>query len=164
MIYPILIFLIIVADQYSKWYMSDLLALCIPGQCHSVEILPVFQFTLLHNYGAAFSFLDVAGGGQRIFLVAISAIVSAGLLVWLYKIWRTEKLLAYGLATVSGGAIGNLIDRAADGFVVDFIVVHWQNHYFPAFNIADSAISIGAGLLILDMILQAKREAQQKEV
>lgn len=157
MIYPFIIIFIVGFDQYTKWYMSGLLELCVPGRCQSIEVLPVFQFTLLHNRGAAFSFLNDQDGWQRVFLVAVSSVVSIVLSVWLYKIWRQEKVLATGLALVLGGAIGNLIDRAVDGFVVDFLVVHWQSHYFPAFNVADSAITVGAGFLILDMILQSKK-------
>ena len=160
MTYVVIIILLVVADQYSKWYISDLLALCVPGRCQSIEILPVFQFTLLHNRGAAFSFLDDAGGWQQPFLLLVSTGVSCGLIVWLYQIRRSQPLLASGLSLVIAGAVGNLLDRAANGFVVDFIVVHWDNHYFPAFNLADSAISIGAMLLILDMILQWRAETR----
>ena len=146
--------ILIVLDQISKAYMSQLLTLCTPGNCHSIELLPVFQFTLLHNSGAAFSFLSDAGGWQRWFLVAVSLSVSGVLTVWLYRVRHSEKLLAFGLAMIIGGAVGNLIDRAFVGYVVDFIVVHWEHYYFPAFNIADSAIFVGACFLILDMVLK----------
>ncbi|MBV1879789.1 MAG: signal peptidase II [Pseudomonadales bacterium] len=144
--------LIVIFDQCSKLYMSGLLQLCRPGACESIEILPFFQFTLLHNSGAAFSFLSDAGIWGRWFLLSISCLVSVFISIWLYRIRHSEKLLALGLAFVLGGAVGNLIDRAVAGYVVDFIVLHWQQHYFPAFNIADSAITIGACLLLIDMI------------
>jgi signal peptidase II len=146
--------LIILLDQYSKYYMSELLELCVQGSCRSIELLPVFQFTLLHNSGAAFSFLSDAGGWQRWFLVAISTSVILFIGVWLYSARHSEKFIIFGLAFILGGAIGNLIDRLMSGYVVDFIVVHWQQYYFPAFNIADSAIFIGACFLILDMIIK----------
>jgi signal peptidase II len=154
MIHVALVVLLIGLDQWSKWYMSDLLTLCVPGRCESIVILPVFQLTLLHNSGAAFSFLDDAGGWQRWFLVSISVLVSAYISVWLYRIRQQEKLLAFGLALILGGALGNLIDRAFVGYVVDFLVVHWDDVYFPAFNVADSAITVGAGVLILEMFLK----------
>jgi signal peptidase II len=151
MLYFFITFVFVLLDQVSKYYMSSILPLCQPGYCRSIDILPVFKFTLLHNRGAAFSFLDDAGGWQRYFLVAISSVVSVFIAVWLYRIYRQEKLLALALSFILGGAIGNLIDRAVQGYVVDFIVVYYDTYYFPAFNIADSAISIGACLLILDM-------------
>ena len=116
----------------------------------------MFNFTLLHNAGAAFSFLSDAGGWQRWFLVAVSTLVSGAIVVWLYRIRSTEKLLALALALILGGAIGNLVDRALVGYVVDFIVVHYQHYYFPAFNVAASAITVGAMLLILDTLLKPR--------
>jgi len=154
MIHVALVVLLISLDQWSKWYMSDLLTLCVQGRCESIVILPVFKLTLLHNSGAAFSFLDDAGGWQRWFLVSISALVSAYVSVWLYRIRQQEKLLAFGLALILGGAVGNLIDRAFVGYVVDFLVVHWDDAYFPAFNVADSAITVGAVVLILEIFLK----------
>lgn len=123
-----------------------------------VEILPILNFTLLHNPGAAFSFLSDAGGWQRWFFTVVSTIVSVVLLVWLLRLQRSEKLLALSLALILGGAIGNLYDRVSLGYVVDFISFHYSGWYFPAFNIADSAISVGAVLMILDMFFgsQAK--------
>lgn len=150
--------IIVVLDQWSKRYMSELLDLCRPGLCETIEILPVFKLILLHNSGAAFSFLDDAGGWQRWFLVTVSTVVSAIIGVWLFRIRSTEKLLAFALCLILGGAVGNLIDRVAAGFVVDFLLVHWDEHYFPAFNVADAAISVGAGCLILDMFLKPKLE------
>ena len=162
MIYFAISFLFVVLDQWSKHYMSSILELCVPGRCESIEILPVFQFTLLHNRGAAFSFLDDAGGWQRWFLVFVSCSVSAFIAYWLWTVKRNEKLLAVGLALILGGALGNLYDRAFVGYVVDFIVVHWRDSYFPAFNVADAAISVGAGFLIIDMFV--RRDESDDEV
>lgn len=158
MIFYFVAVIIVVLDQWSKRYMSELLDLCRPGLCETIEILPVFKLILLHNSGAAFSFLDDAGGWQRWFLVTVSTVVSAIIGVWLFRIRSTEKLLAVALCLILGGAVGNLIDRVAAGFVVDFLLVHWDEHYFPAFNVADAAISVGAGCLILDMFLKPKLE------
>ena len=158
MIFYFVALIIVVLDQWSKRYMSELFDLCRPGLCETIEILPVFKLILLHNSGAAFSFLDDAGGWQRWFLVTVSTVVSAIIGVWLFRIRSTEKLLAVALCLILGGAVGNLIDRVAAGFVVDFLLVHWDEHYFPAFNVADAAISVGAGCLILDMFLKPKLE------
>lgn len=148
---------LLVVDQVTKNYMSDLLPLCVPVYCQSIELLPVFKLTVLHNTGAAFSFLADAGGWQRVFLVVVSLGVSLFIGGWLYRIYREQPLLAYALAFILGGALGNLVDRALQGYVVDFLVLHYETYYFPAFNIADTAISIGAGLLIIDMFRQGKR-------
>ncbi len=113
-------------------------------------ILPVLDFTLRYNPGAAFSFLADQSGWQRYFLSGLAAVVSLFLVVWIYRLKPQEKLLGVGLALVLGGALGNLYDRVILGHVVDFISFHWNNWYFPAFNIADSAISVGAVLLIID--------------
>lgn len=133
-----------------------------------VAIFPGFNLTLMYNKGAAFSFLSDAGGWQRILFVTLSTVISIFLFFWLKQITRDPKqqhnhLLQIAIAFILGGAIGNLIDRAATGAVVDFIQVYYSTHYFPAFNIADSAITLGAGLLILDMILESKRSINSKE-
>lgn len=156
MIWFAISFAVIVIDQALKYYMSHLLPLCQPGWCESIEVLPVFKFTLLHNTGAAFSFLSDAGGWQRWLLGGISLIVSAALIIWLLRIDRRDKILAMALALILGGALGNLIDRVMLGYVIDFIVVHYKSYHFPAFNIADSAITVGAGLLILDMFYKPR--------
>lgn len=156
MIWFAISFGVIVIDQALKYYMSSILPLCEPGYCESIEVLPVFNFTLLHNTGAAFSFLADAGGWQRWLLGGISIGVSAVLVVWLSRVDRRDKILALALALILGGAVGNLIDRVMLGYVVDFIVVHYKEYYFPAFNIADSAISVGAALLILDLFYKPK--------
>tara|TARA_B100000959_G_scaffold252781_1_gene283118 strand:- start:72 stop:557 length:486 start_codon:yes stop_codon:yes gene_type:complete len=157
MLYFALSFVLLLLDQASKQYMSSILPLCQPGYCQSIEILPIFKFTVVHNEGAAFSFLSDAGGWQRWLLVTISIVVSAFVAGWLYRVYRQEKLLALALAFILGGALGNLVDRALLGYVVDFIVVYYESYYFPAFNVADSAITIGAGFLILDMFINYRK-------
>lgn len=127
-----------------------------------VYLLPVLDFTLLYNKGAAFSFLANEGGWQRWFFTAISLVVSIVLIVWLKKLPRTQLWLPIALALILGGALGNLFDRVLFGHVIDFISVHWEKSYFPAFNIADSAITVGAIMMAIDIFLEGKREAQQK--
>ena len=163
MIYYLITAILVLLDQVSKWYMSNILPLCEPGRCVSIEILPVFKFTVLHNTGAAFSFLDDAGGWQRWFLMVVSGSVSVGIAIWMVRIRHTQKLMAFALAFILGGALGNLVDRVLQGYVVDFIVVYYHPHYFPAFNIADSAITVGVGLIILDMLLSYKSRAGTSE-
>ncbi len=148
----------VVLDQLTKYIAEAELLLHRP-----VAIFPGFNFTLMYNKGAAFSFLSEAGGWQRIFFVALSAIISIFLFFWLKQITSDEKqkdnqLLQIAISFILGGAIGNLIDRAMTGEVVDFIQVYYSPYYFPAFNIADSAITLGAALLILDIILEGKRK------
>ena len=146
-------------DQWVKQVIVNLLALCVPGHCESIDILPFFKLTLLHNRGAAFSFLDDAGGWQRWFLTVVSLLVSLAMAIWLYRVHRQQKLLAAALCLILGGALGNLVDRAIQGYVVDFFVLHHGGWYFPAFNIADAAISVGAALLLLDMLTSHRRNA-----
>jgi signal peptidase II len=126
-----------------------------------VDVLPILEITRLHNTGAAFSMLHDAGGWQHYFFVALALLVSAGIAWWLGRLrFRANALLASGLALILGGALGNVIDRLVHGHVVDFIHFHWgQQWYFPAFNVADTAITIGAGLLILDSLLESRRTA-----
>ena len=120
-------------------------------------VLPVFNWVRAHNRGAAFSFLNASDGDWPRWLFSVLAIgVSVALIVWLKRLPRRAQLLAAALALILGGALGNLIDRLRQGYVVDFIQVHWQQHYFPAFNVADSAITVGACLLLLDTWLAGR--------
>ena len=123
-----------------------------------IVIIPdYFSWTLAYNTGAAFSFLADAAGWQRWFFAAIAVVVSAVLVVWLKRLNPGETWLAVALALVLGGALGNLVDRVVFGHVVDFILLHWhQQWYFPAFNVADMAITGGAILLALDMFKSEK--------
>jgi len=137
---------VIVADRIVKLWMIHHFA-----PLERVHVLKVLDIILTYNTGAAFSFLADASGWQRWLFVLLALGVSAALIVWMRRLdARVHGLLACGLALIVGGALGNMIDRIASGRVVDFIHVHWGAHYFPAFNIADSAITIGAALLLLD--------------
>ncbi|MFK8054422.1 MAG: signal peptidase II [Woeseiaceae bacterium] len=139
-------FIIIGLDQVTKWMIVQNFALY-----DSVKINSVLNITRLHNTGAAFSFLQDAGGWQRWLFVGLASVVSVAILVWLRKLPRQGyRWLALALALVLGGAIGNVIDRVNYHYVVDFIQVHWEDAYFPTFNVADIAISVGAFLLIMD--------------
>lgn len=137
--------LVIVLDQVSKWWMVSWLSLY-----ETVAILPYFNLTMAHNHGAAFSFLAQAGGWQRWFFISLALIISVVLLVWLAKLKLTAKLEAISLSLILGGALGNVMDRIMYGYVVDFLDVYVGTSHWPAFNIADSAICLGAILLILD--------------
>jgi len=143
--------LVVVLDQYTKDLATNGLVYGRP-----VEIFPWFNLTLQHNTGAAFSFLSNAGGWQRYFFSGVAIIISGALAVWLYVMPRQQRMLGLSLALILGGALGNLWDRLVQGYVVDFISVHYGGHYFPAFNIADSAITVGAGLMLLDSFLASR--------
>jgi signal peptidase II len=114
-----------------------------------LKITSFFDLVLYHNEGAAFGFLNDAGGWQKWFFTAIAAI-AAIVITYLIRKHSTQKLFCFGLALVLGGALGNLYDRITLGYVVDFLNFHWNSHIFPAFNVADSAICVGVGLLLLD--------------
>jgi signal peptidase II len=140
--------LVIVLDWFTKQRASEALELYRP-----VEVFSWLNITLAHNYGAAFSFLSDAGGWQRWFFITLASVVSLVLLVWLLRLPRREWVTGLGLALVLGGAIGNLVDRIQLGYVVDFIDVHFGGWHYPAFNVADSAITCGVILLLLDALL-----------
>ena len=145
--------LLVVADQVSKGWIE---ARYLLGE--STAVLPVLDIVRLHNPGAAFSFLAGAGGWQRWFLSALAIAVSLGILWWLRQMHAgRERMLAVSFALILAGAIGNVIDRIEHGYVVDFIHAHWGGAYFPAFNIADMAISVGAGLMLLDAFFDWRR-------
>ena len=142
---------IVIADQFTK--------VLILGYYHlgdTTRITSFFNIVRAHNTGAAFSFLAAASGWQRWFFTAIG-IAAAGFIVWLLRSHAGQRLFSFALSCVLGGAIGNVVDRLLHGYVVDFIQVHWRGWYFPAFNVADSAITIGAGCLILDELLLVRR-------
>jgi len=128
-----------------------------------VALLPFLNLTLLYNTGAAFSFLSGAGGWQRWLFALIAIGVSLLLLLWLRRTPKRHWWLGVGLAMLLGGALGNLYDRIVHGHVVDFISVHWGGWYFPAFNLADSAISVGAALLIIDMLFVSGRQTREEK-
>lgn len=144
--------LVLVIDQASKYYFENALSLY-----QQIVVIPdFFSWILAYNTGAAFSFLADSSGWQRWLFALIAVVVSAVLVVWLKRLGRNETWLAVALALVLGGALGNLYDRIALGHVIDFIFVHWYEHGFPAFNVADSAITVGAIMLALDMFKSKK--------
>jgi signal peptidase II len=145
-------FIVILADQLTKTMIIGNYSL---GHSHAVTSF--FNVVRVHNTGAAFSFLAGASGWQRWFFVGLG-IAAAGFIVWMLRRHGDQRLFGWALALILGGAVGNVIDRLLHGYVVDFIQVHWNHRwYFPAFNIADSAITVGAGLLILDELLRVRR-------
>ena len=144
---------IVLLDQITKQVMDGWLGLCQPYACERQYILPFFQLVVLYNEGAAFSFLADAGGWQRWVLSGVSLIVSIGICIWLLRLTSEQRILRWSLALILGGALGNLIDRALFGHVIDFLVLYYDPYYFPAFNVADAAISLGACGLLLDMFL-----------
>ena len=144
---------VVVADRLTKMWMSSAFAY---GEVR--EITPFFNLVLVHNTGAAFSFLADAGGWQRWFFTIVAVAISAAIVVMLRR-HRGGALLALALALVLGGALGNLYDRVTLGHVVDFVQLHARGYYWPAFNVADSAISVGVALLVWDSLRpEAKKE------
>ena len=119
-------------------------------------LTPFFDIVRAHNRGAAFSFLNDAGGWQRWFF-AVLGIAAAAFIVWMLRRHGGQRMFGWALALILGGALGNVIDRLARGHVIDFLQVHWKQHYFPSFNVADSAITIGAVLLVLDELRRVRR-------
>ena len=142
---------VIVLDQLTK---AMIVAAFRLGDARTVT--QFFDIVRAHNRGAAFSFLNDASGWQRWFFVALG-IAAAAFIVWLLRRHGGQRMFGWALALILGGALGNVIDRLVHGHVVDFVQVHWQQHYFPAFNVADSAITIGAMLLILDELRRVRR-------
>jgi signal peptidase II len=142
---------VIVLDQLTKAWIAATFQL---GDARMVT--PFFDIVRAHNRGAAFSFLNDASGWQRWFFVGLG-IAAAGFIVWLLKRHGGQRLFGWALALILGGALGNVVDRLLRGHVIDFIQVHWKSHYFPSFNVADSAITIGAALLILDELRRVRR-------
>ena len=124
------------------------------GDSHTVNAF--FNIVRWHNTGAAFSFLHAAAGWQRWLFIGLGA-AAAVFIVWMLRSHGGQRLFGWALALILGGAIGNVIDRLLHGHVIDFIQVHWGGAYFPSFNIADSAITVGAGLLILDELMRVRR-------
>lgn len=139
--------LVIILDQLTKLWADSVLEYGSP-----VSVFQGLNMTLVYNYGAAFSFLSDAGGWQRWFFILLSSVVSIVLVVWLYQTPANRRWTACTLALILGGAVGNLWDRIQYGYVIDFIDVYYQQWHWPAFNIADSAISIGVVMLIIDAL------------
>ena len=139
---------IVILDQITKFFAVQFLVLHEPKY-----IYDGLNFTLMYNTGAAFSFLSDAGGWQRWFFIGVSCVVSIIIIIWMYNTLTKSRCLLFALSFILGGALGNLWDRLTLGYVIDFIEVYYENFYWPAFNIADSSITIGAVLLILDTLL-----------
>lgn len=148
--------LVIILDQASKWAAEEFLLLHQP-----VPVMPMFNFMLAYNTGAAFSFLSNAGGWQRWFFISLTLLVCVVLLRWLWRLRADEKLLAVSLALILGGAFGNLIDRVWLGYVIDFIDVYYAHYHWPVFNVADSAITVGVTLLFIDIIFFSDTQEKQ---
>jgi signal peptidase II len=142
---------IFLADQFTK--------VLILGYYHlgdSTYVASFFNIVRAHNTGAAFSFLAAASGWQRWLFTGIG-VAAAIFIVWMLRSHAGQKLFSFALACILGGAIGNVVDRLLHGYVVDFVQVHWHSWYFPAFNVADSAITVGAACLILDELMRVRR-------
>ena len=148
---------VVFLDQASKLWILDNLALY-----QDINIFPFFDITYVQNPGAAFSFLSDAGGWQRWFFTGIALVISTLLVYWIVKTPTQQKLLLSSYSLILGGAIGNVVDRISYGYVVDFLHFYYQGWSFPAFNIADVAISCGAALLILEAILDHKKQSGVK--
>lgn len=151
----ILSLIVVIADQVSKYWVAVTL---IPYK--PMPVVPMLNITLAYNTGAAFSFLSGAGDWHRWFFACFSFIVSIILVIWLWRTSPQARLQSMGISLILGGAVGNLIDRGLYGYVIDFIDVYYKYHHFATFNIADSAICLGAGLLIVDLIIN--RDEEQK--
>jgi signal peptidase II len=142
---------VFIADQFTK--------VLIVGYYHlgdSTYVTSFFNVVRAHNTGAAFSFLAGASGWQRWFFTAIG-IAAAVFIIWMLRAHAGQRLFSFALACILGGAIGNVVDRLLHGYVVDFVQLHWRGWYFPAFNVADSAITVGAACLILDELLRVRK-------
>ncbi len=145
--------LVIVLDQISKLLVDHGMELY-----ESIELLPLFQLTYVRNTGAAFSFLAHAGGWQRWFFVGLSLVASVAIAYWLKHLPKDKPWEAAAWALVLGGALGNLIDRISYGYVIDFLDAYYQQWHFPAFNIADSAITVGVGMLLVDVAMASRHK------
>ena len=152
-VWYLLAVVIVVVDQASKDWVVQHFHL---GE--RLNMLPFFDLTLVYNEGAAWSFLSDAGGWQRWLFTAISSIVSLVLIVWISRVSKHQRYLLIALTLILAGAVGNLIDRVLLGKVVDFLLVYYQHSEFPVFNVADSAITVGAFFLILDAFFQPEAE------
>jgi signal peptidase II len=143
--------LVLLMDQFTK-----VLVLSAFQLGDSTPITGFFNLVRVHNHGAAFSFLANAGGWQRWFFTVIG-VIAALFMVWMLRSHPGQKLFSLAIALILGGAIGNVLDRLLHGYVVDFLDFYWGRWHFPAFNVADASISVGAALLILDEVLRVRR-------
>ncbi len=137
----------VILDQVTKQMVASSMRLY-----ESIAVVPYFNLTYVHNTGAAFSFLSDQGGWQRWFFAALAFVVSLIITVWIARLKKNEWMLAVSLSLILGGAIGNLIDRLLFGYVIDFLDVYYQTWHYPAFNVADSAITLGVILMLLESV------------
>lgn len=150
--------IVFVLDQWTKIAVVEQIALY-----QSIEITGFFNLTYVRNYGAAFSFLADSGGWQRWFFTIIALVVSVVIVRWLSQTKKAQIMLPIAFCLILGGAMGNVYDRLVLGFVVDFLSFYYKDWYFPAFNVADSAISLGAFLLIIDMFKNKEDESEKSD-
>lgn len=156
-----LAFLVLLADQFTKVLIVGFYQL---GD--STTVTSFFNVVRVHNHGAAFSFLADASGWQRWFFT-VTGFIAAGVILWMLRAHAGQRLFCFAMACILGGALGNVVDRLLYGYVVDFLQIHWswlapifRGGYFPAFNLADSAITLGAACLILDELLRVRRTSR----
>jgi signal peptidase II len=154
--YYLLAFLLVALDHITKLLVYDYLKLY-----ESIEISSFLSLTHVHNYGAAFSFLANENGWQQYFLVIISSVASLAIIIWIMKTDKQQILKLIALSFILSGAVGNLIDRTILGFVIDFIDLHYQNFYWPVFNVADSAITLGVIMLIIADFKYSKKVSNE---
>jgi signal peptidase II len=140
-------------DQITKWYVTELLA-----HGERIHVLPIFSWVRWHNDGAAFSFLSGGGGWQRWFFICLAVVFTVFIVTELRRLVVTDRVMGLVYGLILGGALGNMTDRLVHGYVVDFILVHYRDWYFPAFNVADISLFIGASLWILLMLITYLRE------
>ncbi len=141
------------SDQLTKWWVQNTLML---GE--RIEIFPWFSWVRWHNEGAAFSFLNSAGGWQRWFFVVLAIVFVGFILLELWRMPVRDRWMGWAYGLILGGALGNFVDRLMDGYVVDFVLVHYAEYYFPAFNVADSALFMGAVLWIWRMLTESRQK------
>lgn len=139
--------IVIILDQFTKWLIAHTLSFE-----SSYYVTSFFNIVHLHNYGAAFSFLDIPGGAQRWLFSSISLLATIGLTIWLLKLAANKKLESAAVALIIGGALGNFYDRFVNGYVIDFLDFHLGNAHWPSFNIADSAVCLGAAFLVFSLV------------
>jgi signal peptidase II len=147
---------VVLLDQLSKhWIVAHF------REFEVRQVWQVFNLTLVYNRGAAFSFLAAADGWQQYLFIGLALTISVGLSVWIWRLEPSRRMEAWGLCLILGGAVGNLVDRLMLGKVVDFLQWHWEAHYFPSFNLADSAITLGVALLLLEWLLERQGQARR---
>ena len=152
-VWIMLALLVVILDQVSKWWIRAILDLY-----EAIPLFPGLQIIYVRNLGAAFSFLSSAGGWQRWFFIVLSLLASIVIMIWLYRLPKQSWMEALGLSLVLGGAVGNLVDRVTLGYVVDFIDVYYQAWHWPVFNIADSAITVGVAIMVIDILFYQRQQ------